>query len=80
MPKPRRLSGIEVIHIFEQFGFIVEGQRGSHMKLSRIEGGERQVLIVSNHKELKTGSVIGIFRQASRYIPESELRKHFYSL
>jgi len=28
---------------------------------------------------LKTGAVVGIFRQATRYIPESELRNHFYS-
>jgi len=79
MPKPRRLSGSDVIQIFEQFGFTIENQRGSHVKLARVEQGCKQVLLISNHKELKTGAVVGIFRQAMRYIPETELRKHFYS-
>lgn len=79
MPKPRRLSGSDVIGIFEQFGFAVESQRGSHVKLSRFEHDTKQVLLISNHKELKTGAVVGIFRQAARYISESELRRHFYS-
>jgi predicted RNA binding protein YcfA (HicA-like mRNA interferase family) len=79
MPKPRRLSGPDIIHIFEQFGFAVESQRGSHVKLVRLEHNSKQVLLVSNHKELKTGAVVGIFRQAIRYISETELRSHFYS-
>ncbi|MDP2655744.1 MAG: type II toxin-antitoxin system HicA family toxin [bacterium] len=79
MPKPRRLSGSDIVKIFERFGFAVENQRGSHVKISRLESGVKQVLLISNHKELKTGAVVGIFRQALRYIPESELREHFYS-
>ena len=79
MAKPRRLSVSDVVHIFEQFGFAIESQRGSHVKLVRFEHGGKQVLLISNHKELKTGAVVGIFRQATRYIPESELRNHFYS-
>ena len=79
MPKPKRLSGPDIIHIFEKFGFAVESQRGSHVKLVRFEHKNKQALLVSNHKELKTGAVVGIFRQAARYIPESELRGHFYA-
>ncbi|MFZ3043549.1 MAG: type II toxin-antitoxin system HicA family toxin [Minisyncoccia bacterium] len=79
MPKPKRLSGSEVVHIFESFGFVVEKQRGSHLKLSRSENGDRQVLLISNHKELKTGAIVGIFKQAVRYISESDLRKYFYT-
>lgn len=79
MSKPKRLSGTDIIHIFEQSGFAVESQRGSHVKLVRFENGMKQVLLISNHKELKTGAIVGIFRQATQYIPESELRKHFYS-
>ena len=79
MPKPRRLSGSDVIQIFEQFGFAVENQRGSHVKLVRFERSGKQVLIISSHKEMKTGTIVGIFKQATRYIPESELRKYFYT-
>ncbi|MFA5942538.1 MAG: type II toxin-antitoxin system HicA family toxin [Candidatus Paceibacterota bacterium] len=79
MPKPKRLSGSDVIEILKQFCFSVESQKGSHVKLIRFERDEKQVLLISKHKELKTGTVVGIFRQATRYIPESELREHFYS-
>ena len=79
MSKPRRLSGLEIIQIFKKFGFAVESQRGSHVKLVRFEHNSKQILLVSNHKELKTGAVVGIFRQAARYISESELRAYFYS-
>lgn len=79
MPKPKRLSGIGVITILKRFSFTIESQHGSHVKLSRIVRGEKQVLLVSNHKELKTGAVVGIFRQATRYVSEEELRPYFYS-
>ena len=79
MSKPKRLSGSDTVKIFEQFGFAIESQRGSHVKLSRFENNIKQVLLISNHKELKTGAVVGIFKQATRYIQESELRTHFYS-
>ena len=67
------------MRIFEQFGFVVENQRGSHVKLARFEQGNKQVLLISKHKELKTGAIVGIFKQATRYISESEIREHFYS-
>ncbi|HHT9130104.1 MAG TPA: type II toxin-antitoxin system HicA family toxin [Candidatus Brocadiaceae bacterium] len=79
MPKPQRLSGTDIIKIFESFGFIVEKQRGSHVKLVRSAPEGRQVLLVSKHKELKVGTIVGIYRQAIRYISDSELREHFYT-
>ena len=80
MSKPRRLSGADVVRILKIFGFEVESQRGSHLKLVRTVDGARQVLLIPNHKELRTGSVVALFRQASAYIRESELREHFYTL
>jgi predicted RNA binding protein YcfA (HicA-like mRNA interferase family) len=79
MPKPKRLSGPEIVRILEQFGFSIESQRGSHVKLARLEQDGRQVLLIPNHKELKTGAIVGIFKQAVRYVSEPELRKFFYS-
>lgn len=79
MPKPRRLSGADIIKIFEEFGFTIKNQRGSHIKLTRSCLGTTQALLVSNHKELKTGAIVGIFKQALQYIPEPDLRSHFYS-
>ncbi|MEK7638138.1 MAG: type II toxin-antitoxin system HicA family toxin [Patescibacteria group bacterium] len=60
------------------FGFIIAGQRGSHVKLRRVSSGARQTLIIPNHTELDKGTVQAIYHQATRYISESELRAHFY--
>lgn len=79
MPKPKRLSGDDFIHIFNAFGFSILSQRGSHVKLRRMTAtGEKQTLTVPRHNELDAGTVRAIFRQASRYIPEGELRSHFF--
>lgn len=79
MPKPRRLSGRQVAQIFEAFGFEIVSQRGSHMKLKRIIAGTAEILTVPAHKELDTGTLRAILRQASRFVPDAELRPHFYS-
>jgi predicted RNA binding protein YcfA (HicA-like mRNA interferase family) len=79
-PRLRRLSGREVVTILGRLGFAVHSQRGSHVKLRR-EGsrGEKQILTVPLHDEMDAGTLIAILRQASRYIPEEQLRPHFYT-
>lgn len=80
MPKLRRLSGPDAIKILAHFGFTTVSARGSHVKLARwTPDGHKQVLTVPNHRELDTGTTHGIFRQATRYITEGELRPHFYT-
>jgi predicted RNA binding protein YcfA (HicA-like mRNA interferase family) len=80
MPKLKRLSGQDVIKILALFGFVVAGQKGSHVKLVRILlDGSKQPLTIPAHPELDKGTLKAIIRQASRYIPETELKPHFYS-
>jgi len=80
MPKLRRLSGSDVVAILAHFGFQPLTQRGSHIKLRRVHpDGTKQTLTVPNHRELDTGTARALFRQASRFIPEDELRPHFYT-
>lgn len=80
MPRLRRLSGAEVISIFGRFAFAVHSQRGSHVKLRRqLPDGTIQTLTIPAHAELDTGTCRAILRQASRFIPEENLRPHFYS-
>jgi len=79
-PRPRRLSGREVLRIFGTFGFEVVATRGSHAKLRRISGdGTRQTLTVPLHRSLAEGTVRAILRQAARFVPESELRRRFFA-
>lgn len=80
MPKLRRLSGAEVIAILARFGFVLHAQRGSHAKLRRaLPDGTAQTLTVPVHDELDTGTCRAILRQASRYVPEPDLRPYFYT-
>ncbi|NWF77215.1 MAG: type II toxin-antitoxin system HicA family toxin [Chloroflexi bacterium] len=80
MSKLKSLSGEDVVKIFSQFGFEIASQKGSHVKLKRVlSRGAKQTLTIPLHKELDKGTLRAIFRQASRYIPEEELRSCFYS-
>ncbi len=80
MPKLKILSGSDVAKILESFGFFVVKQRGSHIKLRRLHtDGSKQVQTVPNHKEIDKGTLNGIVEQCTRFIPETDLRKHFYN-
>lgn len=41
--------------------------------------GEKQPLTIPLHTELDTGTLRAIFRQATQYIIENELRPYFYT-
>jgi predicted RNA binding protein YcfA (HicA-like mRNA interferase family) len=80
MSRLRVLSGREVLKILGEFGFQDIGQRGSHIKLRRVpSGGRSQTITVPNHDEIDRGTLHAIFRQASRFVPESELRRKFFT-
>ena len=75
-PKLKRLSGKEVLSILSKFGFSIHSQRGSHVKLRRIlSSGEKQSLTIVMHNELDIGTLRAILRQASRFVPEDQLKK-----
>jgi predicted RNA binding protein YcfA (HicA-like mRNA interferase family) len=80
MPKLRRLSAADVVSVFQQFGFFILTQRGSHIKMRRLtQTGEKQTLTIPNHRQLDTGTCHAIFRQACRYISPDDLRPFFYT-
>ena len=80
MPELRRLSGSAVIRILEGFGFMLHAQAGSHVKLRCIgPTGQKQTLTIPRHRELDSGTLRAILRQASLYIPDQELRPHFFT-
>jgi len=80
MPKLRVLSGREVLKILREFGFQQFAQRGSHIKVRRVLGsGQTEGLTVPNHDEIDRGTLHAIYRQASRFIPEAEIRPKFFT-
>ncbi len=79
MPKLKSLTGDDVIRILSWFDFEIVSQRGSHAKLRRIlADGTKQTLTIPRHEDLDKGTLRAVFRQALRYIPEEQLRPHFY--
>lgn len=83
MARLKRLSSREMLRFLRGFGFAVESMRGNHAKLVRVRSGDggrevREVLVVPVHRAPSIGTVRAIYRQASRFIPEEELRPHFF--
>ena len=72
------LSGSEVIGVLESFGFVVVGGT-KHVKMRRIGPRGVETLMVPNHASIAKGLLRTIFVQASGYIPQAELRPHFYN-
>ncbi|NNJ84781.1 MAG: addiction module toxin, HicA family [Gammaproteobacteria bacterium] len=60
MPKLPVVSASETIRALERLGFSVVRQRGSHIVLRRGSSG----CVVPNHRELKTGTLFGVIKQA----------------
>ena len=57
----KTFSGKYVIKVLEKyFGFEQVSQKGSHIKLEKVIGKEKIVTIVPNHKELQSGTLLGI--------------------
>lgn len=79
MKQLRRMSARDVLRALASFGFSVVTIRGSHAKLRRVlKSGERQTLTVPIHQEIATGTLRAIYRQASRFVPEEDLRPWFF--
>ncbi len=60
MPKLPRVSGAEAVRALQRLGFEVVRQRGSHIVMRRGSSG----CVVPNHREIKTGTLAGVLRQA----------------
>jgi predicted RNA binding protein YcfA (HicA-like mRNA interferase family) len=81
MPRLHSLSGADIIKILESFGFEVLSIKGSHHKLRRVVGAQKQTLHVPVHgkKPLPPGTLRSIYKQASAYIDEGDLKPRFYA-
>lgn len=60
MPRLPVLSGAKLIKALERLGFEQVRQRGSHVVMRRGSDGT----VVPLHREVKTGTLAGILRQA----------------
>jgi predicted RNA binding protein YcfA (HicA-like mRNA interferase family) len=60
MPELPHVSGTEAVRALQRLGFEVIRQKGSHIVMRRGSSG----CVVPNHREIKTGTLAGVLRQA----------------
>ena len=65
MPKLRGISGEIVIKVLcNHFGFMVSGQSGSHVRLSKVTAQGKIGTVVPMHDELKPGTLRSVLKLA----------------
>jgi predicted RNA binding protein YcfA (HicA-like mRNA interferase family) len=62
MPRPPRLSSRETIRVLERLGFEQIRQTGSHVVMKKETPDGVVGCVVPVHRELKVGTLSGIFR------------------
>ena len=72
------LSGAEVVNILEGLGFAAIGGT-KHIKLRRTGPNGNETLVIPAHSPIAKGTLRVIFSQASRYVPQEQLRPLFYN-
>ena len=71
MPKSfRSISGKSMVKLIGKVGFFEVSQKGSHIKVKRVENSETDVVIIPNHKELTPGTFRSILKMAGLSLEE----------
>jgi len=65
MPKYKRLSGKQIVKALERMGFFQARQRGSHVVMRKNLPEGAVGCVVPMHKEVATGTLHSILKQAS---------------
>jgi len=70
-----KLSGKDVVKVLvKEFAFETTRQTGSHVVLRKFVAGKKIVTIVPLHRELKTGTLLGVLGLAK--IEKDDFLKH----
>ncbi|MEK7092759.1 MAG: type II toxin-antitoxin system HicA family toxin [Patescibacteria group bacterium] len=69
---PKLYSARVILSALQRAGFVIVGQKGSHIKLYKKYGSQHLTVIVPNHKEVAMGTFSSILKQASTTKKEFE--------
>jgi len=64
MPKLPKVSGAKLVHILERHGYRQVRTKGSHVRLYPPESSNAKKITVPLHKELKSGTLSNIMKDA----------------
>jgi len=66
MKLPRDVSGADLIKALRRLGYVVNRQRGSHIRVTTQEGGEHHE-VIPNHDPVRTGTLNGILKSIASH-------------
>ncbi len=66
MKLPRDLSGPELVKALRVLGYVVDRQKGSHVRVTTQQGGEHHE-VVPNHHPIKVGTLSGILKDIATH-------------
>ncbi len=80
MRLPRDLSGHDVIKLLRRFGYEVNRQVGSHIRLESSFRGHTHHVTIPNHRNLRLGTLGAILSEVAAYleIERSQLEKELF--
>lgn len=62
---PKTYQARIILKALQKAGFIISGQKGSHIKLTQSTQNKTLIVIVPNHKEIAFGTFQSILKQAN---------------
>ena len=71
MKSPRNLSAKALIKLLKVYGYEIESQRGSHIKVTTQQHGEHH-LAIPNHDPIKIGTLNAIIRQVAEHLSKNK--------
>ncbi len=66
MKLPRDLSGPELVKALRVLGYVVDRQKGSHVRVTTQQGGEHHE-VAPNHHPIKVGTLSGILKDIATH-------------
>lgn len=66
MKLPRDVSGLDLIKSLRALGYVVDRQRGSHVRVTTQRDGEHHEAI-PNHNPIKVGTLSGILKNVATH-------------
>lgn len=69
---PKLYSARVILTVLQRAGFLIVSQKGSHIKLQKIQDNKTFTTIVPNHKEIAMGTFSSVLKQAGMTKKEFE--------
>ena len=71
MRLPRDISSTELISLLRRFGYQVNRQKGSHIRLTTLENGQHHITI-PNHDSLRLGTLSSILGEVAAHLKKTK--------